>query len=100
MKTRRVGTFTLGATLVVFGLLFISHIFMLTISYEFIMKLWPIIFIFLGIEVLISYFRDKDGKITYDGGAIFIMILLTCFAVGMGCIECFFHYAKDYALFY
>ncbi len=98
MKSRRIGTLTLGATLVVFGLLFMIHIFSIAISYEFIMKLWPIIFIFLGTEVLVSYFQDKEGKITYDGGAIFIMIMLTTFAIGMACVEWCFNYAQNYVV--
>ncbi|MFA9465195.1 MAG: LiaI-LiaF-like domain-containing protein [Velocimicrobium sp.] len=98
MKTRKVGTFTLGATLIVFGLLFMLHIFTITISYAFIMKLWPIVFIFLGIEVLFSYFQDKEGRLTYDGGAIFIMILLTFFTIGMACVEWCFQYAQNYVI--
>ncbi|MEG1458949.1 MAG: DUF5668 domain-containing protein [Acetivibrio sp.] len=97
MKTRRVGTFTLGAALISFGLLFTAHIFSMKISYELIMKLWPLIFIFLGIEVLISYFREKEGRIVYDGGAIFIMVLLTIFAIGMGCVELCFNYIQHYS---
>lgn len=98
MKTRKVGTFTLGTTLVVFGLLFIAHIFAAAISYQFIMRLWPIIFIFLGVEVLFSYFQDKEGRLVYDGGAIVILILLTAFAMGMACVEWCFQYANNYVL--
>lgn len=96
MKTRKVGTFTLGAVLIVFGILFLLHAINISISYELIMKLWPSIFIFLGVEVLFSYFQDKEGKITYDGGAIAIMILLTLFSMGMAFIEWIFHYAEIY----
>lgn len=95
MRTRRVGTFTLGASLITFGILYMAHIFTINISYELIIKLWPIILIFLGIEVLISYFADKNGKIIYDGGAIFIIFLLTCFAIGMGCVDLLYQYAKN-----
>ncbi len=96
MHTRRVGTFTLGATLIVFGILFVLRIFAINISYEFIMQLWPLIFIFMGVEVLISYFANKNGQLLYDKGALFIMFLLTCFAIGMGCIEWLFHYSKNF----
>lgn len=98
MRTHRVGTLTLGATLVVFGLLFMARIFTISISYEWIMRLWPVILIFLGIEVLVSYFKDKEGKLLYDGGALFLMFLLSCFAIGMGCVEWLFHYAQYYSV--
>lgn len=98
MKTRKVGTLTLGAVLVVFGILFLLNTLRLPISYQLIMKLWPSIFIFLGMEVLVSYFRDREGKITYDGGAIAIMILLTLFSIGMAFVEWFFRYAEIYGM--
>ncbi|MDF2844988.1 MAG: hypothetical protein K0R00_3414 [Herbinix sp.] len=55
-KTHRVGTITLGGMLITFGTLFLLRIFVTTISYHIIFKLWPIIFILLGIEVLLSFF--------------------------------------------
>lgn len=50
----------------------------------------------LGSEMLISNIHKQDGEevLKYDGGAIFLVFLLTCFSVGMGMIEWFISYAE------
>lgn len=87
MKTRKVGTLTLGTTLITFGLLFLIRIFTDIISYHAVMKLWPLIFIFLGIEIIYSYFNKKEDTFTYDAAAILIIITLSVFAMGMATVE-------------
>lgn len=93
MRTRRVGTLTLGLSLVTFGCIFLLHIFNAAISYDLILRLWPVIFIFLGIEILVSHFTEKDNQFKYDIGAFFILAMLTFFAMGMACIEMAMEYA-------
>ena len=83
----RVGTFTLGGMLISFGLLFLLRIFITTLTFEIIFKLWPIIFIFLGIEVLIANVRQKDSSLIYDKTAFALIILLSFFAMGMSIVE-------------
>ena len=51
--THRVGTLTLGCMLILFGILFLIHMIVPVIGYLFIFRLWPCIFIMLGIEVLL-----------------------------------------------
>ena len=82
-KTHRVGTITLGGLLIAFGLLFLLKLFINTISYAVIFKLWPIIFIFLGIEILVANFKQKGTTLIYDKTAFVLIVLLSFFAMGM-----------------
>lgn len=77
----RVGTVTLGISLVVFGILFLLHWFFPTLDYQMIFHLWPCIFIFLGIEVLLGC---RHAQFKLDKGAVFLMIMLAFFAMAMG----------------
>lgn len=96
MRTRRVGTITLGLSLVTFGCLFLLRLFDIAISYEFIMQLWPVIFIFLGCEILFSHFKGLKEQFKYDFGAIAILAMLTVFSIGMACIEMAMKYSDYY----
>lgn len=91
-NTHKIGTLTLGAMLIAFGILFLLRIFVAGITFEIIIKLWPIIFIFLGLEILYANFKQKNSKLVYDGTAIALIIVLTFFAMGMAiaefCLEC------------
>lgn len=83
MRERRIGTVTMGVCLVVFGVLFLVHIFGGFLNYELIFHLWPLILIGLGIEILFytCLASDKAGK--YDFAAIIILFLLTGFSMCM-----------------
>ena len=81
IRIHRVGSITTGIALITAGIAFILHIFFGLISYEMIFKLWPIILIGLGIELLISNLRTD--KIIYDKAAIFLLIVMTFFAMCM-----------------
>lgn len=87
IKTHKVGTLTLGAMLVTFGVLFLLRIFLPDLSFEFIFKLWPVIFIFLGLEILYSNFIQKVEKLIYDKTAFALIIILSFFAMGMSVVE-------------
>ena len=89
-RTHKVGTVTLGIILVLFGGVFLTHIFIPALTYDVIWHLWPCAMISLGIEVLISTFRpDKAG---YDGWGIFFTFLITVFSMGMAGIEWIYYY--------
>ena len=92
-KTHRVGTITLGGMLVTFGILFLLRIFLVDMTFEIIFKLWPIIFIFLGTEILIANFRQKEEKLIYDKTAFALIIILSFFAMGMAITEFCIEYA-------
>ena len=86
MKTRRVGSLTCGALLIIFGVLFMVHMFVPALKYEFIIKFWPVILIALGVEMLLSCRNKEEGiKLKYDGAAIFLTILLGFFAMEWEC---------------
>ena len=83
VRCHRVGSITFGCGLVVFGVLFLVHMFIpLLISYELIFRLWPGIFILLGVEILVANRKDSV-QFVYDRGAIFLIVLLSVFAMGM-----------------
>lgn len=86
MRERRVGTFTLGCMLVVFGVLFILHACNQVISYELIFHCWPVILICLGVEVLCALY-GKRQLVKYDKGAIVLLMVLTLFCMGMAAAD-------------
>lgn len=100
MQERRVGTFTLGVCLFVFGVLLLVHLFFQTIDYFLIFQLWPVIFILLGGEILFFSFQSPKKHYRYDVAAIFIMLLLICFAMGMAGVEWMMKHTPEYIGFY
>ncbi len=88
-RVHRVGGITLGLMLVAFGILFILHMILPQISYEFIFRLWPLILISMGIEVLIG--NMKTGvEMKYDKGSVFLLIIMAFFAMCMAGMEVLF----------
>lgn len=85
-QVHRVGAITCGTALIVTGILFLLHIVFPMISYLFIFRLWPCIFILLGIEILLSSCK-KNVRFVYDAGAVVMLILLLLFAVGMAFLD-------------
>lgn len=87
MRMRRVGSFTCGILLILFGGLFLLRLFVPMITYTFILHLWPLILIFLGVEVLLSNRKSENIVIKYDVAAIMLVFLLLFFSMGMGIAE-------------
>lgn len=92
IRTHRVGTITLGVSLIFFGILFMIKTFTNLLSYEFVLKFWPVIFIFLGFEILFSFLTDKKDRFIYDKGGIFLIILLSIFSICMAGAEFMVNY--------
>jgi thiol:disulfide interchange protein len=66
----------MGLSLIAAGVLFAIHLFIPEIlTYYYIFRLWPLILILLGAEVLAGNLRNREEKVVYDGWAIFIMVL-------------------------
>lgn len=80
-RTHRVGSVTTGISMVGFGVLLLLHSLFGMISYSIIFSLWPLILIGLGVELLLSNIWAK--KIVYDKAAIFLLIIMTLFVMGM-----------------
>lgn len=81
MRTHRVGSITAGIALIIYGLLFLIHIFLPQISYEILFKLWPMILIGMGIEIIVS--NQKHTGYVYDKGAVVLLVMMMFFAVCM-----------------
>jgi len=96
VKTHRVGTLTLGVSLITFGILFLLRLFVSSLSYAFIFKLWPIIFIFLGLEILIANHIQKKNKLVYDKASVALTVILTFFAMFMSWMDFVIEHA-DYS---
>ena len=90
IRTHRVGSVTTGLSMIAFGILFIIHLFFGTIGYDMIFKLWPFILVGLGVEILIS--NAVKDKFVYDKGAIFLLIMVSLFAMCMAGAEMIFNY--------
>ena len=62
VRVHRIGTITFGVSLLAMGTLFLLHMFLPVITYQTVYRLWPVIFILLGIEILISNQKEKSNK--------------------------------------
>lgn len=99
IRIRRVGSVTFGVVLIVTGILFLLRLFLPELEYIMIFRLWPVILILLGIEVLLGTrhktFEVLDGKgniteqskTVYDVAAILLTVVLTGFAICMGMLD-------------
>lgn len=103
MRERRVGSITCGILMIVFGILFLVHMFYPPLSLGTIMKLWPLILVALGVEMVAANRNQKgegEGVLKYDKGAVFLVFLLACFAAGMGILEYFMNLYTQYGVVY
>ena len=87
IKRRRVGTFTTGIVLVMFGIMFLLRLMYPSINYSIIASMWPLVLVILGVEIILACFMKKEEIMKYDFAGIFILITLSIFAMGMGCME-------------
>lgn len=74
-KIRRVGTFTFGLLLVTAGIVLILRSFLPELDLRFVISLFPVALIALGIEVLV-YAARPNVQLKYDGLSIFVCILI------------------------
>ena len=81
MQERKVGTVTLGTGLIVFGILFILHDFFPDLSYNLIFRFWPLVFISLGIEVLLS--ARREGTMVFSITSVVLLFIILFFAMCM-----------------
>jgi len=76
MRNRRVGTFTLGVSMVITGVLSVISLFTNIVDIFTVMKFSPLVLVLLGAEMIVFTFKDDDKVIKYDGLAIFISFIL------------------------
>lgn len=89
IRTRRVGTVTLGIIMVCFGVLFLLHIFVPMLPYSVIFRCWPVVFIVLGLEILIEHRRcgKEEERYVYDFAAILMLLGMMIFAMVMAAVD-------------
>lgn len=97
-RIRRVGSVTFGLTLILFGVLFLVNMILPTLHYEVIFRLWPVVFIFLGIEILVENHRSNAEKcrFVYDFPAIVMLALMLLFAMLMAAVDYSIRYQNFY----
>lgn len=78
---RRVGTFTLGLTLLGGGGVMLASTFLPEQDFSWALRLCPLILICLGVETLIA--ARGNGRIKYDWAGILLSFLLACGAAGL-----------------
>ena len=87
IKNRRVGTLTAGVSMVIFGVLFLLRLAVPAVTIRLIASLWPLVLIFLGVEILIAYALNKEGQMRYDAGSVVLIIALALFTVCMAAAQ-------------
>ena len=89
-RVHRVGTVTGGIVLIIYGVMFLLHTIFPIIKYRFIFRLWPMILIILGLEILAGNAKNRkeSSRFVYDFPAVILIILLALFAMAMGVIDC------------
>lgn len=80
MAAKRVGSVTLGLTLVVFGVMFLLSSFK-SFNYLDVIKFWPVIFISLGIEMLVHAFSKDAEKAKLDVPSCLMTCVLMLFSM-------------------
>ncbi|WP_234123613.1 LiaI-LiaF-like domain-containing protein [Clostridium hydrogenum] len=96
IRGHMVGTFTAGLVLVIFGVLYLLKIFFPNMNYYFIVSLWPLILIFIGIEIIVAYVINKGEKVKYDTGAVILLVFLSCFAMGMALMQFIIEHPENF----
>ena len=91
-RSHRVGSVTAGLSMVGIGVMFLLHLLFDLVDYQMMFSLWPVMLILLGLELLISNFSTK--KIVYDKAAIFLLIVMTFFSMGMAVADLCFKWAE------
>ena len=88
-RVRRVGSVTFGVVLICYGVLFLVHAVCPSVRYEYIFRIWPVIFILLGCEILAEDHKSRTGKckIVYDFAAVVMLGLMLLFAMALAVVD-------------
>ncbi len=81
-KPRRVGTLTAGLTLILLGVVLLLYTFFPDLAVlETALRLWPLILILLGIELLcVRFDKGQPESVKIDFAAVLMMLLCIGFA--------------------
>lgn len=84
MKIKRVGTITLAISLIALGVLIFMSQINDTYTLDLALKLWPLVLIVLGLEILWFRFMSKDDvSIKYDIFSIFLVFTILFTNLGL-----------------
>lgn len=84
-RVHRVGSITAGVSMIVYGVLFVLHELTIIEDISYILKLWPLVLVGLGVEMLWSNVDNR--KMIYDKGAVFLLIVMAGFSMMMAFAE-------------
>ncbi len=84
-RVHRVGTVSLGLTLIGFGIAYLLRLILPDLQMLQILQYWPAIMIVLGTEVLLAGIGKRDFVI--DKAAVVLMFLVVFFLFGMAGAE-------------
>lgn len=93
-QQRRVGTFTLGVTLVASGVLMAVSLFRPELDLRWALKLSPAVLICLGVETLLA--SRRGGKVKYDWVGMLLCFVLTGAALCMFAAAWYVSYWPEY----
>lgn len=97
MRQWRVGSITLGLTLILIGVTFIfGNIYDFTMV-GIIIKWWPVLLIMLGVEILISgySFEKSSEKLKFDGVSIVLTLIIFVITGGLFIASNIFEFSKS-----
>lgn len=89
-RIHRVGSVTTGISLIGWGVLYILFEAHVITDLTVVLKIWPVILISLGLEIL--WYNVRGKNLIYDKGAIFMLILMTGFSLMMAFADQVFWY--------
>lgn len=92
IRKHRVGTVTLGLTLIIFGSVYLLRLFIPGLMLDPIVHMWPAALIILGAEVLFAGIGKKDFVI--DKASVFLVFLEVFFLFGMAAAETILKYME------
>jgi len=90
VSEHRVGSITAGVSMIIWGVIFILHEINIIVDLRIALRLWPLILVGLGVEIL--WFNVRRKNIIYDKAAVFLMIIMTGFSMMMAFADAGFKY--------
>lgn len=89
MRCWRAGAITLGLAFLGFGIAMLIGNFTGFYTILDVVHWWPVLLIVLGCEVLASVFLpgEKQFKVKYDGGSIFLIALIVAFCMAVSAVD-------------
>ena len=81
-KVRRVGTTTLGLTLVAVGVVLICSLFVPKFPLDMVLRFSPVVLILIGAEILYNAVVHREEKLRYDFLSMFVCFILIIASAG------------------